>query len=167
MSMASPARVALGLGANLGDREAALRRAIAALRVEPGTTVVAVSDFVETVPVGGPDQPAYLNAVVIIDVGVEPLELLAALQRIESDAGRDRNREVRWGPRRLDLDILAFGDAVIDEPELTVPHPRVLEREFVLLPWSQVAPDWVIAGTGLTVARALRSLRARRNTLAR
>ena len=149
-------RVLLGLGSNLGDRRAHLRDAVASL---PGVT--GVSDVYETDPVGGPDQERYLNIVVALDVPVvlaggdprpaddlvaddapapmTPLELLAICQRIESAAGRVR--DVRWGPRTLDVDVLWIDGVEVDEPDLTVPHPRMLERRFVLAPLAELAPD--------------------------
>jgi 7,8-dihydro-6-hydroxymethylpterin-pyrophosphokinase len=154
-------RVLLGVGSNLGDRRAHLRDAVASL---PGVT--GVSDVYETDPVGGPDQDRYLNIVVALDVPVvlaggtprppdgsltgdvpspvAPLELLAICQRIESAAGRVR--DVRWGPRTLDVDVLWIDGVEMDDPELTVPHPRMFERRFVLAPLSELAPDVVPEG---------------------
>lgn len=136
-------RAALALGANLGDRRAALRRAVAQLVQRPGLTVVSVSGLWETAAVGGPEQPDYLNAVVLVDSSVPPEELLVVAHEIERDAGRERL--VRWGPRTLDVDLLAFDDVRSASPTLTLPHPRAHERAFVLLPWAQVAPEWVLA----------------------
>ena len=142
-------RVALSLGANLGDRLAALQHAVDTL-AELGP-LAAVSDVYETDPVGGPEQPDYYNAVVTLDTQEAPREVLAAAQRAEQAKGR--TREVRWGARTLDVDVLAYGDLVSDEPELTLPHPRALERAFVLIPWAEIDPQFRLPD-GRTVAEA-------------
>ncbi len=134
-------RAYLGLGSNLGDRAAQLQRAVDELAATPEIRVAAVSRVYETTPVGGPEQGDYLNAVVAIDTGLAPRELLAVAQRIEQLA--DRVRTVRWGPRTLDVDVLLVGDEEVDEPDLQVPHPRLHERAFVLAPLRDVAPDRV------------------------
>ena len=131
------ARVYLGLGSNLGDRRHFLREAVESL---PG--VVAVSPVYETDPVGGPGgQGPYLNLVVAIDTELAPRSLLAICHRLESAAGRVRGE--RWGPRQLDVDILWIEGASVTEPDLAVPHPRMRERRFVLVPLRDVAPDLV------------------------
>jgi 2-amino-4-hydroxy-6-hydroxymethyldihydropteridine diphosphokinase len=124
------ATVAIGLGANLGDRRATLSGAAASLGTLGERT--AVSPLYETAPVGGPPQPHYLNAVVVLETPLGPRALLDRLLALEREAGRTRGR--RWGPRLLDLDLLLFGDREIDEPGLRVPHPRMGERRFVLEP---------------------------------
>ncbi len=140
-----PVEAVLALGANLGDRAATLRAAVAELDRVEGVQVVAVSDVVETDPVGGPEQPAYLNAVVVVRTSLLPLELLAACQAVETAHGRERS--VRWGARTLDVDVLAYGrpgdadEVVSDDAALTLPHPRAHERAFVLAPWVSVRPD--------------------------
>ncbi len=126
-------RVALSIGANLGDRLAALQYAVDELSALG--EVVAVSDVYETDPVGGPEQPDYYNAVLVLETGASPDEVLATAHRVEQ--GHGRTRQVRWGPRTLDVDVLAYGQVVSDDPHLTLPHPRALEREFVLVPWAQ------------------------------
>lgn len=137
-------RAVIALGSNLGDRGQTLSLAVDALRELPGFTVTSVSPLVETEPVGGPDQPPYLNAVVIGRARLGPRELLEALHRIEAAHGR--TREVRWGARTLDLDLIQFGspgsvDEVVSTDEsLTLPHPRAGERAFVLVPWAAVDP---------------------------
>lgn len=131
----------VGLGANLGDREGTIRAAIAAL---PG--VVGVSELRETDPVGVVDQPRFLNGVVVLETHLPARELLELLLAVERDLGR-RRRE-RWGPRAIDLDLLLYGDAEIDEPGLTVPHPRLHERAFVLEPLAELAPGLVVPGRG-------------------
>ena len=131
----------IGLGSNLGDREGTLRAALARL-AELGRA--RASSFRETDPVGVTDQPRFLNAVVELSTDLPARDLLHALLAIERDQGRDRSREERWGPRRLDLDLLLYGEEVIDEPDLTVPHPRLAERLFVLEPLHELAPGLVL-----------------------
>ena len=139
---AQPTLVYVGLGANLGEREAALRQALAALGQYPGIRVLRVSPLYGSAPVdaGGPD---YLNAVAEVATTLTPEALLQALQAIEQSAGRER--PYRNAPRTLDLDILWFGDQVIDTPTLTVPHPRMAERAFVLRPLADLVPERVDA----------------------
>jgi 2-amino-4-hydroxy-6-hydroxymethyldihydropteridine diphosphokinase len=133
-----PARRALlGLGSNLGDRVALLRDAVTGL----GDEVEAVSDVFETDPVGGPEQGAYLNLVVLLRTARPARDLLALGQRLEAEA--DRVREVRWGPRTLDVDVLWIEGEEVDDPDLQVPHPRMWERAFVVIPLLDVAPDVV------------------------
>ncbi len=146
---AEPALVYVGLGANLGEREAALRQALAALGQCPGTRVLRVSPLYGSAPVdaGGPD---YLNAVAEVATTLAPEALLQALQAIEQSAGRER--PYRNAPRTLDLDILWFGDQVIDTPLLTVPHPRMAERAFVLRPLADLVPGRVSAAALQAVA---------------
>ena len=130
-------RAFLGLGANLGDRERALREAVAAL-----PDVVAVSALYETEPVGGPPgQPPYLNLVVELATGRTPRQLLDLAHQVEAAAGRDRSGEVRFGPRPLDVDVLWIDGVRVDEPDLVVPHPRLFERRFVLTPLRDLAPE--------------------------
>ena len=119
----------VSVGANLGDREAALQGALDALIATPGVKVTAVSRVYETDPVGGPEQPAYLNAVIAGETSLEPHELLICAQAIESEW--HRTREVRWGPRTLDIDIITMGTAQLTSEVLTLPHPRAHERSFV------------------------------------
>jgi 2-amino-4-hydroxy-6-hydroxymethyldihydropteridine diphosphokinase len=133
------ARVVVGLGANLGDAAATLDGAVEELAAEPGVAVLARSATYRTAPVGGPEQPDYLNAAVLLEVALEPLALLRRLQAIEH--GHGRVRTVRWGPRTLDLDLLLWDERSIDEPDLTVPHPRLVERRFALEPLLDVLPD--------------------------
>ena len=130
-------RAVVALGSNLGDREATLRGACEAL-AELGT-VVTCSRFYETAPVG-PPQPRYLNAAALLDTALSPHELLAGLLDIERRFGRERRE--RWGPRTLDLDLVAYGARVVDEPGLRVPHPEAARRAFVLVPLCDVAPGW-------------------------
>ena len=143
-------RAYLALGSNLGDRAAFLQQAIDALCDR--TSVRNISRVYETDPVGGPEQDAYLNAVVAIDTDLDPQALLAMTQTIEADA--DRVRGERWGPRTLDIDILLYGDISIDNDELTIPHPRMWERGFVLAPLRDVAPEFVDDGASWEGVRA-------------
>ncbi|MFN8125244.1 MAG: 2-amino-4-hydroxy-6-hydroxymethyldihydropteridine diphosphokinase [Candidatus Nanopelagicales bacterium] len=153
-------RVALSIGANLGDREAALATAVEAIRALPGLTDVRDSPRYETDPVGGIAQPDFLNAVVIADT-TEPPDVMAwSLLTLARDVEQalHRVREVRWGPRTVDVDILAVGGWTSDDPELTVPHPRLAERAFVLVPWADVDPTFDVPGGGATVAELLAAL---------
>ena len=138
-----PTRAVLALGANMGDRLAALQGAVDALTASEGVAVVAVSGVYSTDPVGGPEQDDFLNAAVLIDTGLTPHELLALAHRIEAD--HHRTREVRWGPRTLDVDLITMrdsdGEIVLDTEDLTLPHPRAYERAFVCVPWADVEPD--------------------------
>jgi 2-amino-4-hydroxy-6-hydroxymethyldihydropteridine diphosphokinase len=129
-------RAFLGLGSNLGDRRAVLRDAVAAI-----ADVVATSPVYETEPVGGPEQGAFLNLVVELDTALDARGLLELCRRLETAAGRVR--EVRWGPRSLDVDVLWVDGETIDAPDLQVPHPRMWERRFVLAPLADLAPDLV------------------------
>lgn len=153
------ALVALALGANLGDRAEAIHEALLALDTSAGVAVLRASTLHETAPVGGPaNQPVFLNAAALLRVALEPRALLERCQSIERSLGRDRASEVPWGPRTLDLDLLIYADRTIDEPGLTIPHPRLAERRFVLAPLAEIAPDLPIpradSGTSAS-ARAL------------
>lgn len=139
-------RVVLSLGSNLGDRRAALQGAVDELAVTPGLDVVAVSPVYETAPVGGPEQPDYLNAVVLAETSLPAGALLRRAQEIEAAA--QRRRDVRWGPRTLDIDVIAYGDQTSDDPALTLPHPRAHERAFVLAPWHDADPGAELPGHG-------------------
>jgi 2-amino-4-hydroxy-6-hydroxymethyldihydropteridine diphosphokinase len=134
-------RVFVGVGANLGDREATIGAAIAAL---PG--VVAVSTLRETDPVGVLDQPSYLNGAVLLETELSPRALLHRLLEIERALGRERRE--RWGPRAIDLDLLLYGEESLQEPGLTVPHPRLHERRFALEPLDELDPALVVPGRG-------------------
>lgn len=135
-------RALVALGSNLGDRGAFLRDAVVHLRALG--VLVGASSLYETEPIGGPEQDHYINAVVVLDTALTARDLLEGLLVIEQRMGRERN--ARWGPRTIDLDLIAFGDDVIDEPGLTVPHPRFTERRFVLEPILETFPDVVIPG---------------------
>jgi 2-amino-4-hydroxy-6-hydroxymethyldihydropteridine diphosphokinase len=134
-------RAYVGLGANLGDREATIRAALEAL---PG--LVGVSKLRETDPVGVVDQPPFLNAAAVLETELAPRELLDTLLAVERELGRERRE--RWGPRTIDLDLLLYGAETIDEPGLTVPHPRLHERRFALEPLLDLDPELAIPGRG-------------------
>jgi len=144
--MTAVTRAYVALGSNLGDRLANLADALDALRRLPGVRIVAVSGVYETEPWGGVEQPRYANAVVALDVEGDALALLRACQAIERAGGRVPGE--RFGPRTIDLDVVLFGDETIDSPELTVPHPRMLERDFVVTPLLEIAPDVRLPGGG-------------------
>jgi 2-amino-4-hydroxy-6-hydroxymethyldihydropteridine diphosphokinase len=138
----------IALGSNLGDREQTLRRAVAALGEEPGIRVTAISSLIDTAPVGVVDQPRFLNGVAAVETELSAQRLLAVLLGIERHFGRRREASTPHGPRTLDLDLLLYGDEVIDEPGLRVPHPRLHEREFVLRPLAELAPGLEVPGKG-------------------
>ena len=151
--------VYLGLGSNLGDRRRNLEAALDALRAHPQIAVTAVSSFLETDPVGGPPgQGKFLNAAAKIETDLSPEALLEELKRVERALGRREGP--RWGPREIDLDILLYGDAVLETPNLTIPHPRMRERRFVLEPLAEIAPDARDPVTNLTVRELLARLDA-------
>jgi 2-amino-4-hydroxy-6-hydroxymethyldihydropteridine diphosphokinase len=131
----------VGLGANLGDREESIRRAVDRLRAEPGIEVVAVSSLRETQPVGYGDQPDFLNGAVALETSLPPRELLARLLAVERELGRVREEGLRFGPRTIDLDLLLYGGETVDEQGLTVPHPRLAERRFALEPLAELDPE--------------------------
>ena len=137
----------VGLGSNLLDPEAQVERALRAMQALPGTELRARSCLYRTRPWGGIAQPDFVNAVAQLATGLSAPDLMGALLAIERDSGRTRSAE-RFGPRVLDLDLLVYGDEVIDEPGLHVPHPRLRERAFVLVPLAEIAPALVVPGQG-------------------
>jgi 2-amino-4-hydroxy-6-hydroxymethyldihydropteridine diphosphokinase len=145
---------AVGLGANLGDAAATLRDAIAALAELPETTLLRASRLYRTPAWGRTDQPAFINAVALVETSLDARALLDALLAIERRFGRVRVDGARWGPRTLDLDLLVFGDALFDEAGLQVPHPHLHERAFVLLPLAEIAPALQVPGRGRVAALA-------------
>jgi 2-amino-4-hydroxy-6-hydroxymethyldihydropteridine diphosphokinase len=150
-------RAFLSLGSNLGEREARLGAARGALAALPGTKMMAASRIFETAPQDLADQPAFLNQVVCLETTLAPFDLLDACQRIESEQGRVR--EKRFGPRTLDVDILLFQDVVSEGPRLTLPHPRLLRRAFVLVPlaevwdWARGMPEYDVSALARAAAR--------------
>lgn len=153
--MSSARSVVLALGSNLGDRRDILQGCVDAIAAIPEVQLMAVSPVYETVPVGGPPQPDYLNAVLLARTTLPAGTLLDRLHEVE--AAFSRVREVRWGPRTLDIDIIAVDGEVSADPELTLPHPRAHERAFVLAPWHDVAPDAVLPGHGPVAALLART----------
>ena len=145
----------VGLGANIGPREVTLLRAVDLLAEADDVDVLAVSQLRETDPVGMVDQARFLNGAVRIDTSLPPRALLELLLRIEQSLGRVR--EERWGPRTVDLDLLVYGDLIVDEPGLRVPHPRLHERRFALEPLAELDPELVVPGLG-SVSAALAEL---------
>lgn len=143
----------VGLGANLGDREGTIRRAVELLGAEPGIEIVAVSALRETDPVGYADQPRFLNGAAAVETELPPRELLDRLLAVERELGRVRGDGPRYGPRAIDLDLLLYGDQVVDLPGLTVPHPRLAGRRFALEPLHELD-----SGLRLPDGRAVREL---------
>ncbi len=139
-------RALIALGGNVGDVRATLQKAIDQIRSLPKTALLARSSDYATPPWGDEQQARFINACVEIDTPLDPHALLSALQEIETRFGRQRQVERRWGPRTLDLDLIAYDDVAIDKLDLTLPHPRLFERAFVLVPLAEIAPDRVIAG---------------------
>jgi 2-amino-4-hydroxy-6-hydroxymethyldihydropteridine diphosphokinase len=147
----------IGLGSNLGDRELKLLMAVAELGKLPGTKVTALSAFYETEPVGGVPQDNFYNAVARISTTLSPLELLDALKRIETEVFH-RVDSGHWGPRSMDLDILLYGELVLRSDRLTIPHPRLAERRFVLQPLSDIARKLVHPTLGVSISQLLAAL---------
>jgi 2-amino-4-hydroxy-6-hydroxymethyldihydropteridine diphosphokinase len=143
-----PVRAAIGLGGNLGDAAATLREALQALDQLPGTRLLRASPLYRTPAWGRTDQPDFANAAALVDTTLSARALLDALLDLERRFGRRREADMHWGPRTLDLDLLLYGDAAIDEPGLHVPHPHLHERAFVLLPLARIAADMDVPGRG-------------------
>ena len=148
----------IGLGSNLGDREANIRQALEQLEQLPETTLVRGSSLYDTEPVGVPDQPNFLNGVVEVETFLAPRQLLWNLMLIERRLGRVRTQ--RWGPRVIDLDLLLYADQVLDEPDLQVPHPHMTQRSFVMVPLVELEPLLVHPVTGQTMLAILQRLGA-------
>jgi 2-amino-4-hydroxy-6-hydroxymethyldihydropteridine diphosphokinase len=144
----------LALGGNLGDVRTTLARAIAMLCERSDIRLLARSSDYLTPPWGVEDQPPFVNLCIAVDTTLTPHALLARTQAVERAFGRDRAHEQRWGPRTLDIDILAFDDVVLNDPDLTLPHPRLNERAFVLMPLAEIAPTRIIAGVRVDDALA-------------
>ncbi len=147
------ASVLIALGGNVGDVRQTFRKAIANICGMAQAVLVARSSDYATPPWGDENQDRFVNACIEIETRLDPHALLYTLHKIEKKFGRSRGTETRWGPRTLDLDLIAYGDAVLDRPDLKLPHPRLFERAFVLVPLAEIAPDRMIAGR--TPAEAL------------
>ena len=148
------ADVLIALGGNVGDVRATFNKAISHICGMTQAALLARSSDYITPPWGEENQAPFTNACIEIETGLDPHALLFTLHRIEKNFGRDRAHETRWGPRTLDLDLIAYDDVRLDKPELTLPHPRVFERAFVLVPLAEIAPDRVIAGRRVSDALA-------------
>ena len=151
------ADVLIGLGGNVGDVRATFRKAISNICGMTQAALLARSSDYTTPPWGIEAQAPFINACIAIDTDLDPNALLFTLHKIEKKFGRDRAAEQHWGPRTLDLDLIAYDDVRIDRPELTLPHPRLFERAFVLVPLSEIAPDRMIAGRRVDGALAVLS----------
>jgi len=144
----------IALGGNVGDVRATFGKAIAHICGMTQAALVARSSDYATPPWGEEDQARFINACIEIDTSLDPHALLFVLHKVEQKFGRDRARERRWGPRTIDLDLIAYDNVSIDKPELTLPHPRLFERAFVLVPLAEIAPDRVIRGRRVDEALA-------------
>jgi 2-amino-4-hydroxy-6-hydroxymethyldihydropteridine diphosphokinase len=144
----------VALGGNVGDVRQTLDRAIAEFCDGVVVRLIARSSDYRTPPWGVEDQPPFVNCAIAVETALAPHDLLARAQAVERAFGRDRARERRWGPRTLDIDLIAYGDRTLDTPDLTLPHPRLFERAFVLVPLAEIVPDRVIAGTRIRDALA-------------
>ena len=148
------AHALIALGGNVGDVRTTFRKAISNICGMTQAVLLARSSDYVTPPWGDVEQAPFVNACVEIDTPLDPHALLFVLQKIEAKFGRDRAKELRWGPRTLDLDLIAYDDVSIERPELTLPHPRLFERAFVLVPLAEIAPDRVIGGRSVASALA-------------
>ena len=153
--MALLSKCAIGLGSNLGDSKAILTGAIDRLQIHPQISLLAVSSWYLTAPIG-PPQPAYSNGCATVETSLVPLDLLAVLQSIEVEFGRVR-REV-WGARTLDLDLLLYADRIVNLPTLQIPHPQMSDRAFVLIPLAEIAPEWIEPRSGQSIDKLARKL---------
>ena len=144
----------IALGGNVGDVRATFQKAIANICGMTQAVLLARSSDYATPPWGEVQQERFINACIEIDTSLDPHALLFVLQKIEAKFGRDRTKEKRWGPRTLDLDLIAYDDVAMQKPELTLPHPRLFERAFVLVPLAEISPGRVIAGRSIAAALA-------------
>ncbi len=152
------ANAIIALGGNVGDVRATFKKAIAHICGMAQAALLARSSDYATPPWGEENQPRFINACIEIETSLDPHALLFTLHKIEQKFGRDRAKEQRWGPRTLDLDLIAYDDVKLDKPELTLPHPRLFERAFVLVPLAEIAPERVIAGRRVKDALAQLSI---------
>ena len=153
------AEALIALGGNVGDVRTTLNRAVQ-MFCNADVELIRRSSSYRTPPWGVEDQPDFVNACLVVDTSLSPHALLEHAQRVEQALGRDRAKDQRWGPRTIDIDILAYGNVTLDEPRLTLPHPRMMERAFVLVPLAEIAPDWTIGG--IRIADALKRVDASR-----
>ena len=149
-------KAAIGLGSNLGESLATLENAIQSLNQTTGITLINHSDWYRTKPVGGPPQPDYVNACALLKVELDPHKLLETLLEIEQKFGRERKE--RWGARTLDLDLILYDDLILDTPNLQIPHPRMSERAFVLVPLAEIAPNWIEPVSGKIINQLLKEV---------
>ena len=149
-------KAAIGLGSNLGESFTTLENAIQTLNETSGITLTSHSDWYRTKPVGGPPQPDYVNACALLNVELEPDKLLETLLEIEQQFGRVRNEH--WGARTLDLDLILYDDLILDSPNLQIPHPRMKERAFVLVPLAEIAPNWIEPVSGKIITQLLKEV---------
>lgn len=140
------AEALIALGGNVGDVRATLDKAVAALCDGGAVALTARAGDYRTPPWGVTDQPPFINTAISVETALPPHALLRRMQEVETEFGRDRARETRWGPRTLDIDLIAYNDVTLADPDLTLPHPRLFERAFVLVPLADIAPDRTIAG---------------------
>jgi len=152
------ARAFVALGSNLGDRPGMISQAVQRLSQAPAVRLVQMAPIYETAPLGGPPQPDFLNSVVELETACSPHELLALLKRIEREMGRDPSG-TRWGPRTIDLDLLLYDELILDDARLTLPHPRMHERAFVLQPLAELAPELIHPRLQRRVEQLLEALR--------
>ncbi len=148
------AEALVALGGNVGDVRATLDRAVALFCDGTDVVLIARSSDYRTPPWGVEDQPPFVNLCILVETALAPRPLLARAHAVERRLGRDRAREQRWGPRTVDIDLIAYDDVTLDEPDLILPHPRMFERAFVLVPLAEIAPDRVIAGRRIRDALA-------------
>jgi len=151
----------IGIGSNLGDRASNIRRAVEIMSENRKIDVISVSNLYETEPVGVKDQPDFLNCVVKIETELAPRELLKTLKGVEARIGRRPGP--RWGPRRIDLDILFYGDLTLNEDDLVIPHPRAHERLFVLMPLFEIAPDLIHPSLGRSIRELIADLKCEKS----
>lgn len=146
---------AIALGSNLGDRQGILEAALAILAATPNISIASKSSWYQTKPIG-PPQPDYLNGCALLQVNLSPQQLLATLFQVEVKFGRVRQE--KWGARTLDLDLLLYDDLILDTPKLQLPHPRMKERAFVLVPLAEIAPNWVEPVSGKAIAQLMQAV---------
>jgi len=140
------AEALVALGGNLGDVRDTIDRAVATFCDDQGVRLIARSSDYRTLPWGVEDQPAFVNACIAVETRLAPRALLARAQAVERALGRERSKERRWGPRQIDIDLIAYEDVALEAPDLTLPHPQLFTRAFVLVPLAEIAPERLIAG---------------------